>query len=251
MNRGIDHQPVFLADSDRWAFEDQLHQLGCGDDLEVHAYCLMGNHFHLVVRSPTGDISAAMQRLSSSYTRVFNERHHRDGPLFRGRFRSVDIETDEQLLATIAYVHRNPIDIVPAHALEAYRWSSYGVYTRRRRSPSWLRTHTVDRLLDPHAHRTLVTHALAERRRVIRPEQIIAIVDGLPLDTRTRRALLVVTLSEHAELSAAELTELLDFRSPASTRTALSRARAQRSVDADFDRTVTHVERELFKPRAA
>ena len=108
MYRGIDHDPVFVTDGDRLAFEGLLAE-AAGDELfELHAYCPMGNHYHLLVRS-TGATSAAMQRIGSSSTHLFNDRHGCDGPLFRSRFRSVPIDDDDHFVRAACYVHRNPM----------------------------------------------------------------------------------------------------------------------------------------------
>ena len=80
--------------------------------IEIHAYCLMTNHFHLVVHCPIGGLSRAMQSVERRYTQSYNERYRRDGPLFRGRFHSVDITTNEQLARLTRYVHRNPLAFV-------------------------------------------------------------------------------------------------------------------------------------------
>ena len=138
MNRGADHQPIFKNDLDR---HDFLRLLGRTRDrfgLEIHAHCLMGNHFHAVVRTPEAVLSESMQFLSATFTRHFNMRHLRDGPLFRGRFVSVVIESDDQLLNGVRYVLRNPLDLGRDVDICNYRWSSMASYLDRRLSPKWL-----------------------------------------------------------------------------------------------------------------
>ncbi|NNE11175.1 MAG: hypothetical protein HKN41_02905 [Ilumatobacter sp.] len=143
VNRGVDHQTTFVADVDRIEFG---RLLGVGHErfgVEVHAYCLMTNHFHLVLHCPDGGLSDFMQVVTSVFTRHVNERVGRDGPLFRGRFASREIRTDEYLRNAVRYVHRNPLAIDPTVPLETYRWSSHRTYLGHRREPAWLRTDVV------------------------------------------------------------------------------------------------------------
>ena len=148
MNRGADRQDIFTDDDDRLYFEALLADITTRFDIEIHAYCLMGNHFHLMVFCPTEDFSNAMQHLSSTYATHYNRKYERSGPLFGGRFRSVLVETDAQLAQASRYVHRNPLALTPLRALAAYRWSSLGNYMGRRRQPTWVRCDTVMALYD-------------------------------------------------------------------------------------------------------
>jgi REP element-mobilizing transposase RayT len=138
MNRGADRQDIFSSDDDRLVAEQHLGDLVARDLLEIHAYAFMDNHFHMVVRSPCGELSTAMHRFGSEYARWYNRRHRRDGPLFRNRFISVPVTSDEQFLTASRYVHRNPLAMVPPAKLAAYRWSSLGAYLERRDAPAWL-----------------------------------------------------------------------------------------------------------------
>jgi len=140
VNRGADHQDVFFTDDDYRKFEWLLGAATAECGVEVHAYCLMTNHFHLLLNCPTAGLSESMQALQFRYAQWFNHRYERDGPVFRGRFKSVLVDSDEQLLAVGRYVHRNPLAFVPSAALAAYRWSSLPAYLGRRKRPDWLST---------------------------------------------------------------------------------------------------------------
>lgn len=143
MNRGADRQSVFMADTDRVDFG---RLIGLGHQrhgVEVHAYCLMTNHFHLIVHCPDGGLSEFMHDLTSTYVRHVNDRLGRDGPLFRGRFKSLTVDTDAYLLAATRYIHRNPLDISGIDAVEDHRWSSHRTYLGFRRRPPWLKTDVV------------------------------------------------------------------------------------------------------------
>ncbi len=163
MNRGADRQDIFGHELDYLRFEQLLEDATMDAGLRLHAYCLMTNHFHLLVHCPQGGLSDAMQAIQRQYTQWYNARYRRDGPLYRGRFHSVDVTTDEQLTTVGRYIHRNPIALMPAPALSAYRWSSFGVYAGRRPRTAWL---TVDRLAggfanDSSAYRRFVETEIA------------------------------------------------------------------------------------------
>lgn len=143
MNRGAAKQTTFYCDPDRIEFG---RLLGVGYErfgVVVHAYCLMTNHFHLLVHCPTGGLSDYMHLVGSTFVRHVNERAGRDGPLFRGRFRSIVVLDDRQLLATTRYIHRNPLALPGVDAAEKYRWSSHRTYLGWRHQPAWMRTDVV------------------------------------------------------------------------------------------------------------
>lgn len=94
-----------------------------------HCYCLMPNHFHLLLEEvAVGGISRLLRRALISYTRYFNTRHHRVGPLFQGNFRFVQLAKDEQFLHVTRYIHLNPYVARMISDPEAYQWSSYRHY---------------------------------------------------------------------------------------------------------------------------
>jgi REP element-mobilizing transposase RayT len=149
MNRGADHRDIFQHDADRSAFLDSLAIAAERSALEVHAYCLMSNHFHLLVRSQEGRLAGGMQHLSGRFTRLVNVRVGRDGPLFRGRYASVGIDDDGHLTQAVRYIHRNPIEAGLVSVAEAWPWSSAAVYVGAVGSPTWLRTDFVLDLFGP------------------------------------------------------------------------------------------------------
>ena len=138
MNRGIDHGDVFFGDPDRIEFGARLADIHERFGVQIHAYCLMDNHFHLLLHCPDGGLSAAMQRLGSLYTRHVNDRLGRDGAIFRGRFHSRIVDADAHLLAAARYIHRNALDLPGVGSPDAYRWSSHRTYLGYRRQPPWL-----------------------------------------------------------------------------------------------------------------
>jgi len=150
MNRGDRREAVFLDDADRALFLETLGE-ACGrTGWQVHALCLMSNHFHLVVETPRANLVAGMQWSLGTYTARFNRRHKLFGHLFSGRYKSlvVDGSGGGYLKAVCDYVHLNPVRaklLKLEQPLRAYRWSSWPEYLKppRKRWP-WLR---VDRLL--------------------------------------------------------------------------------------------------------
>lgn len=143
MNRGTDHRPVFLSDHDRVEFGRLLSDVADRFGVTTLAYCLLDNHYHLVVHCPEGNLSAAMQHLGSVYTQRINGRAERDGPLFRGRFHSIPVTTDRYLLIAVRYVHRNALDVSGVDDVAAYRWSSHRAYLGHRRAADFLDTDRV------------------------------------------------------------------------------------------------------------
>lgn len=138
MNRGARSQLIFLDDTDRRMFLALLSVIHDRFGVETQAYALMGNHYHLMLHCPEGNLSQAMQYLSSVYTQRFNRRHGFDGALFRGRFRSIPVTSDEYVLELTRYIHRNPKDVDFVGELADYRWSSYAMYLSKRPKPRWL-----------------------------------------------------------------------------------------------------------------
>lgn len=137
MNRGASRRDVFLDENDRLVFLDLLALYTHKTSVEVHAYCLMGNHFHLLVRSPEGNMSEMMRLLSGCYARYFNDRYGKDGGLCRGRYKSVLVDSDSYLLSVSRYIHRNPLAFWK-RPLRSYAWSSYPMYLGHRRPADWV-----------------------------------------------------------------------------------------------------------------
>lgn len=108
--------------------------------MEVHAYALMPNHFHLLVRSARGNLSRAMQFVGGKYTVAINQALRRDGPIFRGRFRSQLVSDSRHTLTVAAYIHLNPIRARLARRLDQNAWTSHRAYLGLDVPPDWLST---------------------------------------------------------------------------------------------------------------
>ena len=140
LSRGNGRQDIFLDDDDRFAFLDLLQSLADRYEIEVYAYVLMGNHYHLLLKTQEPNLSRGMQWLGTAYTRGFHLRHHTSGHLFQGRFKSFLVENCAYLLQLSLYIHRNPIRAKIVPRLADYAWSSYRYYAYKKKAPKWLDT---------------------------------------------------------------------------------------------------------------
>jgi len=136
INRGLSRKKIFINDKGYQIFLEIMEEACQRFGVIVHAYCLMDNHYHLLLQTPKGNLSKFMQRVSSRYTQRFNKFTDGDGPLFRGRFKSMLIEDDPYLLVLSRYIHRNPANFIDN--LSSYKWSSYPAYLGEVNCPSWL-----------------------------------------------------------------------------------------------------------------
>jgi len=150
INRGDRREAIFLDDSDRHCFLSTLSEACKKTAWQIHAFCLMGNHFHLVIETPNSNLVAGMKWLLGTYTSRFNRRHKLFGHLFSGRYKAliVDGSGNGYLRTVCDYVHLNPVRanlLTAGQPLSNFAWSSYCYYLLPpSERPPWLR---VDRLL--------------------------------------------------------------------------------------------------------
>jgi REP element-mobilizing transposase RayT len=124
-SRGNEKKPVFKNDHDRETFLNTLQHVNKRYNWICHAYCLMTNHYHLLVETPEGNLSLGMRQLNGVYTQLFNKTHGRNGHLFQGRFKSILIQKDSHLLEVCRYVVLNPVRARMVERPESWKWSSY------------------------------------------------------------------------------------------------------------------------------
>lgn len=146
MNRGIARRTIFESREDTRYFLSRLAYVVHRGGFELHAWCLMTTHFHLLVRSVDGDLPTAMQWIQDLYVRWFNRRRRRDGPLFRGRYRSKQIESDAHWDAVVRYIDDNPVQARMVGRAIDYPHSSAQQYAQRS-GPRWLTRGPVEQLV--------------------------------------------------------------------------------------------------------
>jgi len=144
MNRGAGRRRVFESPAHAATFLGLLGDVSAVYGVEIHAYCLMENHYHLLIRTPRAGLSRAMRHLDGVYTQRFNRSARTDGPLFRGRYRCVLIGEDSHLACVSRYIHLNPVEAKVVALPEAYPSSSYRAYLGLYDGPVWL--HSADTL---------------------------------------------------------------------------------------------------------
>jgi REP element-mobilizing transposase RayT len=123
--RGNSRQPIFLDDVDRTTFLETLQAVVDGWALRCHAYCLMGNHYHLLLQPSEPTISRALRQLNGVYAQSFNRRHDRVGHVFAGRFKSLLVDRDNYLVQVTKYLALNPVRAGLVTNPEAWPWSHY------------------------------------------------------------------------------------------------------------------------------
>ena len=149
MCRGNRQQPVFRDARDNEIFLDTLGEACVRCGWRVHAFCLMGNHYHLLVETPEPNLVTGMQWLQGTYTKRFNVRHKEWGHLFQGRYKALPVDCSGDYFSAVAsYIHLNPARVkgfdFEQLKLEDHVWSSYPGYLSVRKRPEWL---CVDRVL--------------------------------------------------------------------------------------------------------
>lgn len=142
IQRGNNRQPIFLGDGDRETMREMLFQAAAQFKVAVHAYVLMGNHFHLLVTPLVVDgLPKMMQAVGRRYVRHFNDTHGRSGTLWEGRYKSALVQSERYLLACMVYLDLNPVRAGIVMHPQDYAWSSHAHYMGLRN----------DRLITPHA----------------------------------------------------------------------------------------------------
>ena len=138
MNRGRIREEIFLSREDYENFIKILQETSESWNIKISAYCLLPNHYHLLVNTPDGNISRCMRHINGVYTQRFNRQHKTDGQLFRGRYKAVLVEADSHLLEVLRYIHRNPLRAGLAKKLDEFAWSSHQGYLSAAKQWAWL-----------------------------------------------------------------------------------------------------------------
>lgn len=138
MNRGRRGEKVFEGKNDYNAFIELLKDIVEDYKANIAAYCLMSNHYHLLIQTPEANISRSMRHLNGVYTQRYNRIHHCDGQLFRGRYKCLLVDADSYVLELVRYIHRNPLEAGMVKTLDKYTWSSHNGYLSGAKKWDWL-----------------------------------------------------------------------------------------------------------------
>lgn len=149
-SRGDGREDIFLEDADRELFLEVLSESVERFNWVIHAYCLMDNHYHLLIETPDGNLSQGMRQLNGVYTQRFNRRHKRVGHVFQGRYKAIIVQKDRYLLELARYIVLNPVRAEMVRSAREWPWSSYRATADMAPGPEWL---AVDTLLSAFGQR--------------------------------------------------------------------------------------------------
>ncbi len=141
-SRGNDRKDIFRSIKDREKFLTYLSSAVERHGAIFHAWCLMSNHFHLMLETPLGNLSRIMKHINGSYTTYFNVKHKRAGHLLQGRYKAILVQADTYAAELSRYIHLNPVRAKMVSSPEEYQWSSCSRYLEGA-EPSWLSTSLV------------------------------------------------------------------------------------------------------------
>ncbi len=138
-SRGNDQKAVFKSKRDREKFLEYLEIATERYNARVHAFCLMGNHYHLLLETPSANLPQIMRHINGAYTTYFNIKRARSGHLFQGRYKAILVDKDTYAKELSRYIHLNPVRAHMVKAPQDYPWSSYNAYIGQCAPPEWLR----------------------------------------------------------------------------------------------------------------
>ena len=149
-SRGNGQADIYLGKSDRLTFLEILENVCRRHNWRCYAYCLMENHYHLVIETPKGDLAKGMRQINGVYTQAFNRHHSRVGHVFQGRYKAILVDKNAYLLEVVRYVLLNPVRAGMTRNASQWHWSSYRAMLGKTAVPDWL---AVDWLLSQFARR--------------------------------------------------------------------------------------------------
>lgn len=217
--RGNERKDIFKSEKDRVKFlsylESAVHRYGA----VIHAWCLMSNHYHLLVETPSGNLSQIMQHVNGAYTTYFNTKRKRSGHLFQGRYKGILVEADEYALELSRYIHLNPVRVGIVNEPGDYRWSSFQEYTGKRKTPDWLSTEFILGYFDK-------SPPTAQEKYCRFVNELIGKEHESPL-----QQMLAATLLGTPEFVAAIQEQHLDCKSPDRNLPALKQLKGKPTID--------------------
>jgi len=139
-SRGNERKDVFKSQRDREKFLSYLRSASERYQAVIHAFCMLSNHYHLLMETPNGNLSQIMRHINGAYTTYFNVKRGRSGHLFQGRYKAILVEKDEYAKELSRYIHLNPVRAGIVEKPEKYPWSSYRYYIGLEKALDWLVT---------------------------------------------------------------------------------------------------------------
>jgi REP element-mobilizing transposase RayT len=136
--RGLEKRNIFAGDEDKAALRTLFSKLFTRYNFIFYAYCIMDNHYHLLLETPDGNLSRGMQSLNGTYAQVFNEKYERCGHLFQGRYKAYLVEKESYLLTVSRYIVLNPVRAMITNHPSSYAWSSYSETAGGKKPPDFL-----------------------------------------------------------------------------------------------------------------
>ncbi|MCG2725929.1 MAG: transposase [Elusimicrobia bacterium] len=137
-SRGNAYKNIFNNDSDRELFLETLYAVIKRYNWLCHSYCLMDNHYHLLIETPDANLSVGMRQLNGVYTQKYNKRHKKCGHIFQGRFKAILVEKDNYILAVSRYIVFNPVRAGMVKDIKNWKWSSYPAMVGLEEAPEYL-----------------------------------------------------------------------------------------------------------------
>ncbi len=137
-SRGNERKAIFKSRADRQKFLAYLESATERYSAVIHCYCLMDNHYHLLLETPAGNLPQIMRHINGAYTTYFNIKRDRSGHLFQGRYKAILVEKDAYAKELSRYIHLNPVRAGIVAKPEAYEWTSFAAYAGVKPSPEWL-----------------------------------------------------------------------------------------------------------------
>jgi len=131
--RGINRQAIFEDKEDSAKLLRTLKEYQKISEYKLYAYCLMGNHIHMLLKEEKEELGVAMRRIGASYVYWYNWKYERCGHLFQDRYKSETVEDDKYFLTVLRYIHQNPLKAGLVKNIADYKWSSYGEYIREQK----------------------------------------------------------------------------------------------------------------------
>ena len=137
-SRGDERKEIFRTVADRQRFLEYLSSATTRYGAVIHCYCMLGNHYHIFLQTPHGNLSQIMRHINGAYTTYYNVKRNHAGHLFQGRYKAIVVEADQYALELTRYVHLNPVRAGMVDSPEDFRWSSYSSYVGIEQPSPWL-----------------------------------------------------------------------------------------------------------------